>query len=93
MKTNLHFLLYLANFISELEMFQTKVVDKIKIHILCPITFSRKSRRLWGIVEIIEPGRPRDNVTHAHFTLDTKGYKHTLRVFNIRRSVHRNIFL
>jgi hypothetical protein len=26
-------------------MFQTKVVEKIKTHILCPVTFLRKSRR------------------------------------------------
>jgi hypothetical protein len=32
-------------------MFQTKVIQKIKTHILCSITFSRKSCRLWDIVE------------------------------------------
>jgi hypothetical protein len=32
-------------------MFQTKVVEKIKTHILCSITFSRKSCRLWDNVE------------------------------------------
>ena len=32
-------------------MFQTKVVQKIKTHILCSITFSRKSCRLWDNVE------------------------------------------
>jgi hypothetical protein len=32
-------------------MFQTKVVEKIKAHILCSITFSRKSWRLWDNVE------------------------------------------
>jgi len=28
-------------------MFQTKVVQKIKSHILCSVTFPRKSCRLW----------------------------------------------
>jgi hypothetical protein len=32
-------------------MFQTKVVGKIKTHILCSITFFRKSCRLWDNVE------------------------------------------
>jgi hypothetical protein len=31
-------------------MFQTKVVEKIKIHILCSITFFQKSCRLWDNV-------------------------------------------
>jgi hypothetical protein len=31
--------------------FQTKVVEKTKTHILCSITFSRKSCRLWDNVE------------------------------------------
>jgi len=32
-------------------MFQTKVVEKIKTHILCSITFFRKSCSLWDNVE------------------------------------------
>jgi len=39
MKTNIHFRSYLAQFFLEWEMFQTKVVEKIKTHILCPVTF------------------------------------------------------
>ena len=34
------------------EMFQTKVVEKIKTHILCSVTFFWKSCRLWDNVEI-----------------------------------------
>jgi hypothetical protein len=50
MKTNIHFLSYLALFFLEWEMFQTK--DNIKPHILCSITFFfRKSCRLWDNVE------------------------------------------
>jgi len=33
---------YLAEFFVELEMFQTRVVEKTKIHILWSVTFSRK---------------------------------------------------
>jgi len=31
-------------------MFQTKVVDQIKTHILCSVTFSPKSCHLWDNV-------------------------------------------
>jgi hypothetical protein len=34
MKTNVHFLLYLAQFFLEWKLFQTKVVEKIKTHIV-----------------------------------------------------------
>jgi hypothetical protein len=50
MKTYVH-LWYVSEFFLEWEMFQTKVVQKIKTHILCSITFSRKSYRLWDNVE------------------------------------------
>ena len=39
MKTDIHFLSYLAQFFSEYEMSQTKLAEKIKMHILCSITF------------------------------------------------------
>jgi hypothetical protein len=51
MKTCLHLWQYLAEFFLEWEMFQIKVVEKIKTHILCSVTFSRKSCRLWDNVE------------------------------------------
>ena len=52
MKTDVHLWLYIAEFFLEWEMFQTKVVEKIKTHILCSITFFfRKSCRLWYNVE------------------------------------------
>ena len=41
---------YLAQFFLEWEMFQTKVVQKIKIHILCSVTFFRKSCSFWDNV-------------------------------------------
>ena len=50
MTTDIH-LWYLAHFFSEWEMFQTKVVEKIKTHLLRSITFLRKSCRLWDKVE------------------------------------------
>ena len=52
MNTYVHLWLYV--YIAEFfwwEMFQTKVVEKIKTHILCAVTFVRKSWRLWDNVE------------------------------------------
>ena len=71
MKTDIRFLSYLAQFFSEWEMFQTKVVQKIKTHILCSVTFFRKSCRLWDNVEkYCTAGQGTDdNMAHALFTL------------------------
>jgi hypothetical protein len=51
MKTYVNLWQYLAEFCLEREMFQAKVLSKIKTHILCSKTFSRKSCRLWDNVE------------------------------------------
>ena len=50
MKTDTHFWSYLAQFFLEWEMFQTTFVEQIKTHILCSVTFCRKSHRLWDNV-------------------------------------------
>ena len=50
-KKNLHFRSYLAQFFLQWEMFQTKVVEKIKTQVLCSVTFSPgKSCTLWDNV-------------------------------------------
>ena len=41
---------YLAELFLQWEMFQTKVVDKIKTHILCSVTCFRKSRAVYEIM-------------------------------------------
>ena len=85
MKTNIHFWSYLAQFFLEWEMFQTKVVQKIRTHISDWITFFfRKSCCLWDNVEkYCRAGQATDDsIAHAHCMLDTKGYKHTLRICN-----------
>ena len=51
MKIHIHFLSYVAHFCLELENFQTKVVEEMKTHILCLVTYFRKSCRLWDNVE------------------------------------------
>jgi hypothetical protein len=59
MKTSIYFWSYLARFLWEWEMFQTKVVEKIKTHIFYSIFFSRKSCRLWDNVgKCCRAGRP-----------------------------------
>ena len=66
------FLSYLAQLFLEWEMFQTKVVEDIKTHILCSVTFSQKSCRLWDNVEKYgRAGQVTDeNMAHAHSMLD-----------------------
>ena len=73
MKTDVYIGPYLAHFFLEPKMFQTKVVEKIKAHILCSTMFFRKSRRLWDNVEkyYTAAQAKTDNVAHAHCVLDT----------------------
>jgi hypothetical protein len=73
MKTDIHFLSHIAQFLSEWEMFQTKVVEKIKTHILYSVTFYRKSHRLWDNVEkCCRAGQATDgNMARAHCMLGT----------------------
>ena len=82
MKTNIHFWSYLAQFFRELKMFHTKVVEKIKTHLMFNIF--RKSSRLWDSVEkCCRTGQATDdNMKHSHCMLDTEGYKYTLRLCN-----------
>jgi hypothetical protein len=57
MKTNIHF--YHISLISSYnEMFQTKVVEKIKTHILCSVTFENRAvcEIMWK--NIVDWGRP-----------------------------------
>jgi len=54
-------------------MFQTKVVDELKTHILFSINFFRKSWRLWDKVEKYCRAwqSTDDNMAHALCRLDT----------------------
>jgi len=49
-------------------MFPRKFVEKIKTHILCSETFLSKIVSFPEIMwkNIVESGRPRDNMAHAH---------------------------
>jgi hypothetical protein len=57
-------------------MLQTKVIEKIKTHILCSITLSRKSFRLWDNEKNMVEG----DTAHALCMLDISGYRQTLRI-------------
>jgi hypothetical protein len=59
MKTCVHLWKYLAEFFLEWEMFQTKVVEEIKTHILFSVNFSRKLCLLWDNVgkSMVQPDR------------------------------------
>jgi hypothetical protein len=63
MKTNMHVWSHLAQFFLEWELFQTKVVEKIKTHISCFITFSG-SRAVYEIMwkNNEEPRRPQTTI-------------------------------
>ena len=84
MKTIRQFWSHLAQFFSEWKMFQTKIVEKLETHICVQFFFFRKSGRLWDNVEKYSTvGQATDdNIAQAHSMLDTKGYKHTLRICN-----------
>jgi hypothetical protein len=73
MKTNINVWFYLAHFLLEWDVFETKVVQKIKTNILCSATVFRKSWRLWINVEKYCKARQAtdDNIAHAHSMLDT----------------------
>jgi hypothetical protein len=72
MKTDIHFWFYLAELFLEREMFQTKVVEKIKTHFVFSTFFFQKTCRLWDNVEkCCIAGQAIDaNMAHAHYMLD-----------------------
>ena len=59
METDIHFWSYLAHFFLELQIFQTKVVEKIKTHILFSVTIF-EYRAIYEIMRkrFAEPERP-----------------------------------
>ena len=51
-------------------MLYTKVVEKIKTHILRSVTFFRKICRLWDVKNFGGAREAADNMAHAHCVLD-----------------------
>jgi len=61
MKTNIHLRSYLAQFFLEREMFEIKVVEKIKTHFMFNNSlFSPENRAIYGIMwkNNVQPDRP-----------------------------------
>jgi len=59
MKANIHNYSYLAHVFLEWERLRTKVLEQIKTHILCSITFFENSTgydTMWKFT--VQPGRP-----------------------------------
>jgi len=86
MKSNIHFWSYLVQFFLEWRMFQTKVVEKIKTHILFSVTFLRKSCRLWDNVEkYCRAGQATDDNWRVCIScwITKATHTHTLRICNI----------
>ena len=65
-------------------MFQTKVGQKIKTHILLSAKFFRQSFLIWDNVDKnVQPGRPQMKIWNMSICmLDTHDSKHTLRLCN-----------
>jgi hypothetical protein len=77
-KTDIHIWSYLAQFFLEWEMLQTKVVQKIKTHILCSITlffFYAFFEIMWKIM--VEWGRPQVTVWFLHIACCIPKATHT----------------
>jgi len=71
MKTNIHFSSYLAHSFLEWEMFQTKVVEKIKTPIVCSITFFLIVPFMRYVEKYCRVGKATDdNMVHAHRMVD-----------------------
>jgi len=64
-------------------MFQTKVLEKIKTHILCSITFS-ENRAVYEIVwtNIVEPDRPQMTIRRMRVACWIPKATNTLRICN-----------
>jgi hypothetical protein len=50
MKNYVNFWYYLAECFLKLEIFETKIVEKMQIHIICSITFFSKNRAFYEIM-------------------------------------------
>jgi hypothetical protein len=58
--------------------FRKKVVEEIKMHILCSITVFRKSCHLWDNVKnVYRTGQTIDDMAYARCTPRNQGYTHT----------------
>jgi hypothetical protein len=98
MKTDIHILSYLPHFFLELEIFQTKVVEKTKTHILCSVTFS-ENRDVYGIMwkYSVERGRPQIKTWHMRIAcwipkaINTHSQCVTFIAFPLQQWLHERV--
>ena len=81
-ETSIHFWSYLAQFFLEWEMFHTKVVQKIKTHILCSVTFFPENRAVYEIMwkNIVQRGRAQMAIWRMRIACWIPKAKNTLRI-------------
>jgi hypothetical protein len=74
------------------EMFETKVVEKITTHVLCSVTFLWKSCSLWDNVEkYVGAGQAtEDNIVHALCMLDNWARTHARTHARARARTHKH---
>jgi len=72
METDIIIWSYLAQCFAEWQIYQIKVAEKIKAHILYSVTFLRKSCRLWDNMEKYRGAGQDidDDMAHAHCVPD-----------------------
>jgi len=60
-------------------MFQTEIAEKNKPHVFSSATFFSENRAVYEIIwkDIAGRDRPHVYTAHAHWMLDTLGYKYT----------------
>ena len=72
MKTYVYLWQYLAEFFLQWNIFRTKFVEKIKIHISCSKFFKKWSRFWYKVGKFCRAGQTTDdNMAHAHRKLGT----------------------
>jgi hypothetical protein len=90
-KTNIHFLSYLAYYVVEWELFQTNVVEKIETHFKYSNCFLKS--RLYGIMRqnIVQPDRTQMAIWRIHIACwihnatDTSQYMYYLLLFHCNK--------
>jgi hypothetical protein len=84
MKTNIHFLSYLAQFFLQWEIFQIKFVEKIKARISCSVTFFFQNLAAYGIMwnNVVEPERRQIIIWSMRIACRIRKATHTLGMCN-----------
>ena len=101
MKTNIHFLSYLAHFFLEWKMFQTKVVGKIKTHILNSAAFFFENHAVYEIIWkiFVEQNRPQITIWRMSIACwipkvtNTHSEYVTLIAFPLQQWLHERVSL